>query len=101
MADLDYENPSICYACGKDLVFEIGYKVSRQEECEFCKIGLHCCKMCEFYDTSVYNECREPLAERILDKERVQFCDYFKIAKKKDTVGHDVLVDKANSLFKD
>jgi hypothetical protein len=34
--------------------------------------------MCEFYDTSVAKSCREPVAEEVSDKERAQFCDYFR-----------------------
>jgi hypothetical protein len=30
-----------------------------------------------FYDPHAYNECREVSAERIIDKERANFCDYF------------------------
>lgn len=34
--------------------------------------------MCEFYDTSVAKSCREPVAEEVSDKERANFCDYFR-----------------------
>jgi hypothetical protein len=34
--------------------------------------------MCEFYDTSVAKSCREPVAEEVTDKERANFCDYFR-----------------------
>jgi hypothetical protein len=34
--------------------------------------------MCEFYDTSVAKSCREPVAEEVKDKERANFCDYFR-----------------------
>ncbi len=32
---------------------------------------------CAFYDPSAYNACREPQAERVLDKDRANRCDYF------------------------
>ena len=35
--------------------------------------------MCSFYDPKAYNECREPNADRIVDKEKANFCDYYKI----------------------
>ncbi len=34
--------------------------------------------MCEFYDTSVAKSCREPVADEVRDKERANFCGYFK-----------------------
>jgi hypothetical protein len=39
---------------------------------------LHVCKLCEWYSTSVAKHCREPIAEEVKDKERANFCDYFK-----------------------
>lgn len=34
--------------------------------------------MCEFYDPRVASACREPIAEEVNDKERSNFCGYFK-----------------------
>jgi hypothetical protein len=33
---------------------------------------------CIFYDRSRYNECGESNADRVVDKEKGNFCDYFK-----------------------
>jgi hypothetical protein len=35
--------------------------------------------MCQFYDISSYNDCREPTADRIIEKEKANFCDHFKL----------------------
>jgi len=57
--------------------------------------------MCHFYDTSSYNECKEPMANRVLDKEKANFCDFFKLAGASDRgPDKDKLLDAANSLFK-
>jgi hypothetical protein len=32
--------------------------------------------MCQFYDTTVNNSCREPVAEKVTDKQRKNFCGY-------------------------
>jgi len=53
-------------------------KPGRREECSSCGADLHACKNCRFYDATAYNECREPSAERVKEKERSNFCDYFK-----------------------
>ena len=50
----------------------------RRDECPACSADLHVCRLCEFYDTSVAKSCREPVAEEVTDKERANFCDYFR-----------------------
>jgi hypothetical protein len=35
---------------------------------------------CVFYAPGHYNDCREPQAERVLDHDRANFCDYFRPA---------------------
>jgi integrase len=34
------------------------------------------CRLCTFFDTSKANECREPVAERVVNKTRANFCGY-------------------------
>jgi hypothetical protein len=58
-------------------VLDITESVSRQDTCPHCQRDLRCCKQCKFYDPRAYNECREVSAERIVDKERANFCDFF------------------------
>jgi hypothetical protein len=36
------------------------------------------CKNCEHYDVAFNNQCKESSAERVVEKERSNFCDYFK-----------------------
>ena len=67
-----------CFSCGTQATFE--GTVSREATCESCGGYLHCCRNCRFYDTAAYNECREPMAERVVDKEGANFCDYFEAA---------------------
>ena len=69
--------PLSCYSCHKALSLEPGTKIHRSEECPHCSTDLRCCKMCQFYDVKAYNECREPSAERIVEKEKANYCDYF------------------------
>ena len=65
----------ICYSCGK----ETGFKefVGRGDVCPHCRRDARVCKNCQFYDPKVYNECREPSAERVVEKEKSNFCDQF------------------------
>lgn len=53
--------------------------VSRSDTCPNCRADIRSCKMCHFYDSKSYNECRESNADRITDKEKANFCDYFKL----------------------
>lgn len=64
-----------CTFCGQTV--PIDGRVRRDETCTGCGRELRCCRQCEFYDPDAYNSCREVAAERIVDKERSNFCDYF------------------------
>ena len=64
-----------CAFCNNDI--KIKGKISRQDTCPHCHHDLRCCKQCKFYDPNAYNECKEVSAERIIDKERSNFCDFF------------------------
>ena len=52
-------------------------KVGRSDICPHCGNDLRCCKQCHFYEPRAYNECKEVGAERVVDKERANFCEYF------------------------
>ncbi len=60
-------------------VLKIKGQVGRKDTCPHCDRDLRCCKQCRYYDPNAYNECREVSAERIVDKERANFCDFFQI----------------------
>ena len=66
-----------CWKCGHSLD-EMPMPLRRRDECPACGADLHVCRMCEYYDTSVAKSCREPVAEEVSDKERANFCDYFR-----------------------
>lgn len=67
-----------CYSCGKDLSGEVERgKAGRSQSCPKCTRDLHACRNCKHYDPNAYNSCRESNAERQVDKEKANFCDYF------------------------
>ena len=72
--------PFLCAKCGANLdsIVSTNAQVARSESCISCKNDLHSCIQCANYDIGAYNSCREPQAERVLDKERSNFCDHFK-----------------------
>lgn len=68
----------ICWKCKKEISLE---KIARSDECPFCHADLHVCKMCDFYESGAHNDCRESSADMVIDKERANFCDYFRPSK--------------------
>jgi len=65
-----------CWKCGA-VIEDTPLPLARTSACRSCNAELHVCKMCEFFDTRVANQCREPIAEVVNDKTRANFCDYF------------------------
>jgi hypothetical protein len=67
----------VCWKCGASLT-HLSLPLTRRDVCKQCSADLHACKLCEFYDVSKAKHCREPIAEEVSDKQRANFCDYFK-----------------------
>ncbi|EQD71203.1 hypothetical protein B1B_04589 [mine drainage metagenome] len=67
----------VCWKCGASLA-ALTLPLRRLEECRSCRAELHVCRMCLDYDTSVAKHCREPTAEEVREKDRANFCDFFK-----------------------
>jgi hypothetical protein len=66
-----------CFACGKPIPLAAGERVGFRDTCESCRADVHVCRNCRHHDPSAYNECREPNAERVGDRDRANRCDYF------------------------
>jgi hypothetical protein len=67
----------VCWKCGAPFG-DIPLPLSRFAECKGCHAPLHVCRQCEFYDTGVAKQCREPIAEEVKDKARANFCAYLR-----------------------
>ena len=66
----------ICWKCKKEISIE---KPVRGDECPLCHADLHVCRACDFYESGAHNDCRESSANMVIDKERSNFCDYFRV----------------------
>lgn len=66
-----------CYRCGASLA-TLSLPLSRQDQCPDCSADLHVCAMCVYFDRNVPRQCREDGAEDVTEKERSNFCDWFK-----------------------
>ena len=65
----------ICAACNADL--GVVERLGRRDVCPRCGVDLRTCRNCTFHEPRASNQCREPQAERVLDKTRSNFCEYF------------------------
>lgn len=70
-------DPIVCWHCGSPFG-DLPLPLSRFAECKSCHASLHVCRQCEFHDTGVANECREPIADKVKDKSRANFCAYLR-----------------------
>ncbi|RMD91425.1 MAG: hypothetical protein D6813_07660 [Calditrichaeota bacterium] len=90
-----------CYKCHTEI--KLDHKPTRQETCPKCLAYLHCCMNCRFYDPNVHNQCREPQAEWVKDKEMANFCDYFDPStqlRTDESKRREEALKKLNELFK-
>lgn len=90
----------VCFECQNEI--DILGQVGRRDECQKCGADLHVCKNCLHYDPKSYNECREPQADRVQEKDRSNFCDYFTPNDKNSSQKNskDQLLSAAEALFK-
>ena len=65
-----------CFSCKGEVHLPRG-AVSRAEVCLVCGADVRVCYNCLYYEVGAYNSCREPQAERVVEKDRANFCDYF------------------------
>ena len=71
-------SPSLsCYRCGESLA-SLSLPLSRRDACPECAADLHVCKMCAFFSATAPRQCIEDGAEDVKEKERPNFCDWFK-----------------------
>jgi len=74
-----------CRACGEEI--PVHGRVPFRERCPKCDAPLHACLNCRFHDPGAYNQCRENRAERQVDKQRENRCEYFEPAARPGETG--------------
>lgn len=67
-----------CWKCGASISLPAGARVGTRDTCPRCSADLHSCRNCKFYDPSKNNQCSEPQAEWVRDKEAANYCDYYR-----------------------
>lgn len=65
----------MCSFCGSPLP---GAKIHFRDLCEDCGRELHTCRHCSFYKPGAYRDCAETVPDEVRDKDRMNFCEYFR-----------------------
>ncbi|MFK7872509.1 MAG: hypothetical protein AB8C84_04975 [Oligoflexales bacterium] len=68
---------SYCYHCQYE--FQHQETISRRDECPQCHKDMRACYNCRFFDEQSSRQCTESQADLISDKEKANFCGWFKI----------------------
>lgn len=89
-----------CFNCGHKI--ELNGRVQYNATCDKCASYLKCCLNCKFYDPGAYNQCHESSADRVKDKGKSNFCDFFDAGSStfKANTRKDDSLKKLNDLFK-
>ena len=88
-----------CWNCGTELT---ALDYGRSDICRKCGRDTKVCKGCSFFDPMANNQCHESQAERVVDKERSNFCDYFRpsAGRGSGATSRDAMKSAAEALFK-
>jgi len=95
-----------CFKCGQELPAR--ELIFRGTVCEQCGSDLRVCKNCGFYLPGAHWDCRETIPEAVREKDRANFCEYFRPetdVDKEGPAGADIRSsesreDKARDQFK-
>lgn len=88
----------VCHKCKKEIALE--GRVGRRDTCPHCGADLHCCLNCKFYDEFAHNQCKEPEAEWVSDREAGNFCEFFVFRETDTSRGKEDRAEKAKEKFR-
>ncbi len=66
-----------CHLCKNELPATA--QVRRTDGCPTCHADLKCCLNCRLHDPGASNQCREPQAEWVTEKDKANFCEFFEL----------------------
>ncbi len=67
-----------CHHCGSQ--FPEGMAVFRTSECPSYAYYIRVCRNCTHFAPGSHWDCRETVSDQVTDKERANFCDWFKLS---------------------
>lgn len=89
-----------CSFCGAEIPAK--ERVDFRAECPACGRDAHICLNCALYEPGAYNECREPQADWVPDREKANRCEYFRPSTTRSSSSQRAsdARSKLNDLFK-
>ena len=66
-----------CAECNGIIALGPADRIGFRDTCDSCNADLHTCHNCIHHDANAHNECREPSAERVSERERANRCEWF------------------------
>ncbi|MCQ2981346.1 MAG: hypothetical protein MJ178_01160 [Treponemataceae bacterium] len=73
----------MCFKCGSELKFS--GVISRSDVCPSCGADVRCCRNCTYYEPGSHYDCHETVDEPVADKEKANFCGFFRLNEKAGT----------------
>ena len=70
-----------CWHCNSVVTDQL-LPLSTYAECRQCRAQLHCCRQCQHFNPKLRADCDEPRAESHNEREKANFCDWFKLRHK-------------------
>jgi hypothetical protein len=67
----------MCWYCGAPVTGS--EPLGRSLRCETCGKDLRSCRNCRFFLAGIRGDCAESQADPAADKERANFCDWFRL----------------------
>ena len=90
-----------CWNCGAALV---SLDFGRENSCLGCGKPTRVCRNCRWFAPGRPNDCEEPMAEEVMDKQRANFCGFFEatedVAESDGKPSAEDLRKAAEDLFK-
>lgn len=89
-----------CFFCGTEYS---GDKIHFRDNCPSCGRDLHICHSCFFFDPHAHQQCLESVNDPVRDKERANFCEYFRPGGKQQANGNlksNAALEQLEALFK-
>jgi hypothetical protein len=74
-----------CAFCDGELSADL--RVGRETLCPHCDGYLHACVQCRFYEPTLHNQCLEPEADYVGDRQKANFCEFFQLAGTRPAAG--------------
>lgn len=93
-----FSNPKslVCWHCGIHLA-DIPQPIGRTAQCPQCRRDLHVCRMCRHYDRRYTSACSHLFADKVKEKDRVNFCSHFRARHLAYDPGEDRVIEASRA----